>query len=64
MGELRFILEVMITDPATQQEWAAMPSSRASSYGIEPMSLKSPALAGRSFTTSASWEAPVALSPT
>ena len=25
--------------------------------GIEPVSLKSPALAGRSFTTSATWEA-------
>ena len=26
--------------------------------GIEPMSLKSPALAGGFFTTSATWEAP------
>ena len=26
--------------------------------GIEPMSLRSPALAGRFFTTSATWEAP------
>ena len=32
--------------------------------GIEPVSLKSPALAGRFFTASASWEAPVVLTPT
>ena len=58
MGELRFILEVMITDPATQQEWVAMPSSRASSYGIEPVSLMSPAWASRFFTIGATGEAP------
>ena len=33
-------------------EWVAMPSSRGSSYlEIKPVSLKSPALAGRSFTS-------------
>ena len=33
-------------------EWVAMPSSKGSSYpGIKPVSLKSPALAGRSFTS-------------
>ena len=33
-------------------EWVAMPSSKASSYlGIKPVSLKSPALAGRPFTS-------------
>ena len=31
--------------------------------GIEPASLKSPALAGEFFTTSATWEAPVLLCP-
>ena len=35
---------------ARRLEWVAMP-------GIEPMSLMSPALAGRFFTTSATWEA-------
>ena len=38
-------------------EWVAMPSSRESSPGIEPVSLKSPPLAGGFFTTSATWEA-------
>ena len=39
-------------------EWAAMPSSRdLPNPGIKPMSLTSPALAGRFFTTSATWEA-------
>ena len=39
-------------------EWVAMPSSRGSSDPeIEPESLTSPALAGRLFTTSATWEA-------
>ena len=41
-------------------EWVALPFSRGSSQpGIEPTSLTSPALAGRFFTTSASWEAPM-----
>ena len=35
------------------QEWAAMPSSRGS---LQPMSFASPALAGRLFTTGATWE--------
>ena len=40
-------------------EWVAMPSSRGSSDpGIEPASFTSPALAGRFFVTSATWEAP------
>ena len=44
---------------AKKLEWVAMPSSRESSDpGIEPASLKSPALAGRFFTTSTTWEAP------
>ena len=38
------------------QEWVAMPSSRGSSNpGINPTSLKSPALAGEFFTNSATW---------
>ena len=37
-------------------EWVAMPSSRGSSW-LKPLSLKSPALAGAFFTTSAIWEA-------
>ena len=38
-------------------EWVAMPSSRGiPDPGIKPMSLASPALAGRFFTTSTSWE--------
>ena len=47
---------------ARKLEWVAMPSSRElPDPGIEPVSLASPALAGRFFTTSASWEAtPVA----
>ena len=37
-------------------EWVAMPSSRGSSRpGIEPISLVSPASAGRFFTISATW---------
>ena len=41
-------------------EWVApMPSSRGSTRpGIEPASLISPALTGRSFITNAIWEAP------
>ena len=39
-------------------EWVTMPSSRGSSgLGIKPMSLVSPALASRFFTTGATWEA-------
>ena len=39
-------------------EWVGMPSSRdLPNPGIEPMSLTSTAFAGRSFTTSATWEA-------
>ena len=38
-------------------EWVAMLSSRGSSDpGIEPMSLRSPALAGRFFTICTTWE--------
>ena len=40
-------------------EWVAMPSSRGSyDPGIKPTSGLSPGLAGRFFTTSATWEAP------
>ena len=40
-------------------EWVAVPSSRGfPDPGIKPMSLVSPALAGRFFTTSTTWEAP------
>ena len=40
-------------------EWVAVPSSRGYSLdpGIGPTSVKSPTLAGRFFTTSATWEA-------
>ena len=39
-------------------EWVAMPSSSdLPNPGIEPVSLMSPALAGRFFTTRATWEA-------
>ena len=39
-------------------EWVAMPSSRGiPNPEIEPTSLMSPALTGRFFTTSATWEA-------
>ena len=38
-------------------EWVAMPSSRdLPNSGIEPVSLMTPALAGRFFTTSTTWE--------
>ena len=41
-------------------EWVGMPSSRRSSDpGIKPKSFATPALAGRFFTTSATWEAPL-----
>ena len=40
------------------EEWVAISSSRGSSNpGIKPRSLMSPALAGRFFTTSATWDA-------
>ena len=40
-------------------EWVATPSSRdLPNPGIEPRSRMSPVLAGRSFTTSGTWEAP------
>ena len=39
-------------------EWVAMPSPRdLPNPGIEPMSFMPPALAGRFFTTSTTWEA-------
>ena len=38
-------------------EWVAMPSSRVSSQPRDQTSLKSPALAGRFFTTRGTWEA-------
>ena len=38
-------------------EWVAIPSSRGSSQPRDPIGLKSPALAGGFFTTSATWEA-------
>ena len=38
-------------------EWVALPFSRVSNLGIEPVSLMSSALAGRFFTTSTTWEA-------
>ena len=41
-------------------EWVAISSSRGSSNpGTNPTSLKSPALAGRFFVTSTTWEAPI-----
>ena len=41
-----------------QEYWSGLPSSRGSSYpGIEPRSLLCPALAGRFFTTNATWKA-------
>ena len=42
-------------------EWVAMPSpGHLPNPGIEPVSLTSPTLAGRFFTTSATWEATTA----
>ena len=39
-------------------EWVTMPSSKGlPDPGIKPKSLMSPALAGKFFTTSATWEA-------
>ena len=43
-----------------QEYWSGMPfppPEDLSDPGIEPLSLTSPALAGRFFTTSANWEA-------
>ena len=45
-----------------QEYWSALPCPPPGDLpnpGIEPESLKSPALANRFFTTSATWEAPV-----
>ena len=45
-----------------QEYWTGLPCPSASDLpnpGVEPTSLRSPALAGRFFTTSAIWEAPV-----
>ena len=48
----------MRTLQARVPEWVAMPSSRdLPDPGIKPKSLMSPALAGRFFTTSSTWEA-------
>ena len=44
-----------------QKYWSGLPfppSGDLCDPGMEPMSLASPALAGRFFTTSATWEAP------
>ena len=44
-----------------QEYWSGLPcppSGNLPNPGIEPASLASPALAGRFFTTSATWEAP------
>ena len=47
------------TPQARILEWIAMFSSRGSSWpGIKPASLTSPALVGRFFTMSATWQAP------
>ena len=44
---------------ATILEWLPFPSPGGlPDPGMEPMNLASPALAGRFFTTSATWEAP------
>ena len=47
-----------------QEYWSGLPCSPPGDLldpGIEPMSLKSPALADSFFTTSATWEAPFIL---
>ena len=44
-----------------QEHWSGLPCPLPGNLpdpGIEPMSLTSPALTGRFFTTSAAWEAP------
>ena len=52
-SSLRGILQAIIL------EWVPMPSSRdLANSGVKPMSHISPELAGRFFTTSATWEAP------
>ena len=45
-----------------QEYWSGLPCPPPGNLpdpGIKPVSLKSPALAGRSFTTRAIWEAPI-----
>ena len=45
-----------------QEYWSGLPCPFPGDFpepGIEPMYLTSPALAGRFFTTSATWEAPI-----
>ena len=45
-----------------QEYWSGLPCAPPETLpdpGIEPMSLISPALVGRFFTTSATWEAPL-----
>ena len=47
-----------------QEYWRGLPFPTPGDLpnpGIEPASLESPALAGRFFTTSATWNAPLAL---
>ena len=47
-----------------QEYWSVLPcpsSGDRPDPGIEPMSLESPALAGRLFTTSATWEVPISV---
>ena len=40
-------------------EWVVMPSPPGNDPGIKPLYLMSPALSGRFFTTSTTWEAPI-----
>ena len=47
-----------------QSELLCPPPGDLPNPGIKPMFLKSPALAGRFFTTSATWEALVLVMPT
>jgi len=47
-----------------QEYWSVLPCPSPGDRpdpGIEPMSLESPALAGRLFTTSATWEVPISV---
>ena len=47
-----------------QEYWSGLPYPPPGDLpnpGIEPMSFTSPALAGRFFTTSATWEAPICI---
>jgi len=49
-----------------QEYWRGLPCpppGDLSDLGIEPTSLMSPVLAGRLFTTCATWEAPVSMTP-